>query len=53
MWSNNKCQCEVNDTIKHHVCPKYYTRNPSKCTCEIDKYSKSNIGELVNTCMKL
>ena len=53
MWSNNKCQCEVKDTTKHHVCEKYYTWNPSKCICEIDKYSKSNTGELVNTCDKI
>ena len=37
------------NTIKHRVCKENHVRNPSKCTCEIDRYLKSIVDDLVIT----
>ena len=36
--NKDKCRCECNNPIKHHVCKKDYVLNPITCTCEINKF---------------
>ena len=37
-WNNDKCQCECKN---YQTCKKYYSCNPSTCSCENSKYLKN------------
>ena len=45
--SRNNCWCECEKLVKHNVCSKGYIWNPISCVCEINKYLKSIIADLV------
>ena len=52
-WNIDKCWCECKNPAKHPACKKDYAWVPSTCSCKIDKYLKSVIGDLVVTCDKI
>ena len=37
-WNKDKCRIECKELIDKSVCEKGYTRNPSNCECECDKF---------------
>ena len=49
-WNNEKCRHECKIPIKHRVYKDSYVWNPSTCDCEIIRYLKSIVYDLVSTC---
>ena len=44
-WNKDKCRYECK---KHHICEKYFVRNPVTCYCENGKYLSIIIDKIIS-----
>ena len=47
---NSGITINVNVSVKHHICEKYYAWNPAACNCENGKYLASIIDDSAIIC---